>query len=166
MDQTRCDLCGDPLTADQLVSISGKTVCARCKPDLLMNLKSGIPAAPRISPERASEIKSRISRLNILSFVFALPGIALQAGAGAVASGPNALSEGSAVLLRIVGAPLIIAGLVCYARMKARSGWWGLLGLLSCLGLIILHYLPKNCHNCGKGASYSAKSCSSCDAPV
>ena len=78
MATTACDLCRTPLSADQLVTISGKTVCAKCKPDVVMNIKSGVGTSARVSPERAEEIKRRISRLNLMSFVFAVPGLALQ----------------------------------------------------------------------------------------
>jgi hypothetical protein len=164
-----CDLCKGSFTPDQLVPISGKNVCAKCKPELVMNLKSGVSASPRIDPRRAQEIKSKISRLNILSFVFALPGIALQVLAGGM-RGDGQVQPGAAaagvLLFQGLGALLLIIGLVCYARMKGRSGALGLLGLLSCLGLILLHFLSKNCHNCQASASYRAKECATCGAPV
>jgi hypothetical protein len=163
-----CDLCKGSFPTEQLVPISGKTVCAKCKPELVMNLKSGVSASPRIDPRTAQEIKRRISRLNILSFAFAIPGILLQVvagGARGAAQGQHA-SEGGALALQGLGSILIIVGLALYARMKGRSGALGLLGLLSCIGLIILNYLPKNCHHCRASASYRDKQCSACGAPV
>ena len=171
MPTTPCDLCRTPLPADQLVTISGKTVCAKCKPDLVMNLKSGVGTSPRVSPVRAQEIKKTISKLNILSFVFALPGIGLQV-VGALArkdmADPTQASAAQAggLLLQLVGCVLLIVGFAFYGRMKGRSGALGLFGLLSCIGLIILHFYPKKCHNCRTGASYSAKECGACGAPV
>jgi hypothetical protein len=37
---------------------------------------------------------------------------------------------------------LIIVGLGYYAKSKGYSGGWGFLGLLSCIGLIVLAVLP------------------------
>lgn len=162
-----CDVCKKPATADELVPISGKNVCAKCKPDVVMNVKSGVSGSSRIGPQRAAEIKRKISRLNLLSFAFAVPGILLQFGPAFAAAGQvTPETAGSIMVVRLLGAPLIIAGLVCYALMKGRSGLLGLLGLLSCLGLIILHFFPKNCHNCRASGSYSAKACATCDAPM
>jgi len=163
-----CDLCKGTFTADQLVPIGGKNVCATCKPELVMNLKSGVNASPPIDPIKAKEIKARISRLNLISFALILPGIALQFLAGGLRGASQSPEEARAQVLGIqaVGAVMVILGLVCYARMKGRSGALGLLGLLSCLGLIILNYLPKNCQNCRTSAGYSAKECGACGAPV
>jgi hypothetical protein len=171
MPTTTCDLCRTPLSADQLVTISGKTVCAKCKPDVVMNIKSGVTSSGRVSPERAQEIKKKISKLNILSFVLAVPGLLLQFGgvamAGAAASSGEVESIPPILILGRLLAPfLIIAGLVCYSLMKGRSGLLGLLGLLSCIGLLILHFLPKKCHNCRNSAGYNAKDCGTCGAPV
>ena len=164
-----CDICKDAFTEDQLVSIGGKSVCAGCKPELVMNLKSGVSAAPRIDPIKAKEIKSRLSRLNLLSFALALPGLALQVIAGGMRGAAEATSvSAQAGLLAVqgVGAVLWIAGLAFYARMKGRNPMLGLLGLLSCLGLIVLNYLSKNCHNCKASNGYSAKLCTTCGGPV
>lgn len=53
--------------------------------------------------------------------------------------------DGAAILgllLILVGAGLFIWGCMNYAEGKGHSKWLGLLGLLSCLGLIILLFLP------------------------
>jgi hypothetical protein len=171
MTNTACDLCKTPLPIDQLVTISGKTVCAKCKPEVVMNLKSGVGSGPRVTPELAEQIRKKISRLNILSFVLALPGLGLQI-AGAMASGARTAGEeltaaqAGGALLQLLGVPLVIGGLACYGLMKGRSWALGLFGLLSCFGLLILHFFPKKCHNCRTGASYRAKDCVSCGAPV
>ena len=166
-----CDLCKGSFPTEQLVPISGKTVCAKCKPELVMNLKSGVSAAPRIDPRTAQEIKKRISRLHMLSFLFIIPGIVLLVLAGgargAASQGqPGVHAMAGAFAIQGLGSILFIIGLVLYARMKGRSGVLGLLGLLSCIGLIILNYLPKNCLHCRASASYRAKECSACGAPM
>jgi len=163
-----CDVCKTPTSADQLVTIGGQTVCAKCKPDVVLNMKSGVSGAPRISPEKAEESRKKISRLNLLSFVLAAPGIGLQFFGGALIAGSRtgADAAGIILMLRLVGAPLVIAGLCCYARMKGRSWALGLFGLLSCLGLIILAVLPKCCHNCRTLSSYRVRECGACGAPM
>ena len=65
-----------------------------------------------------------------------------------------------------IGAVLVIIDLVFYARMKGRPGIFGVLGLLSCLGLITLGLLSKTYQNCGASASYRVKGCGNCGAPV
>jgi len=64
------------------------------------------------------------------------------------------------------GMALFTVGMVFYARMKGRHGAMGLFGLLSCIGLLVLHFLPKSCQNCRASASYRVKECSACGAPV
>lgn len=163
-----CDVCKTPTEADQLVTIGGQTVCAKCKPDVVLNMKSGVSGAARISPEKAEEIRKRITRLNLLSFALAVPGIALQFFGGALIAGgrPGPEAAATILMLRLVGVPLVIAGLCCYAMMKGRSWALGLFGLLSCLGLIILAVLPKCCHHCRTMSSYRVKECGACGAPM
>jgi len=45
-------------------------------------------------------------------------------------------------LLTLVGAVLFIWGCINYAEGKGYSKWLGLLGLLSCIGLVVLVVLP------------------------
>jgi hypothetical protein len=157
-----CDACGTKLADDQLVIISGKSVCAQCKPDFLMNLKSGLGTETAgVSPEEAATIRSRIKRLNVLSFVFALPGLALQFGGAALPGAREGVSG-----LQGLGALMVIVGLCIYARMKGRSWAWGLFGLLSIFGLIGLYFLGEICQHCGSKESYKSKSCAACGAPV
>jgi hypothetical protein len=67
-------------------------------------------------------------------------------------------------LLTLLGAATLVYGLSLYARMRNQSAWWGALGLLSCLGLVILLLLPKRCHHCG--AKTKGKTCDKCGAPA
>jgi hypothetical protein len=80
-----------------------------------------------------------IKGYNQMSFGLGVPGIVLQlAGLYAVTTRGSNLG---AVFI-IVGIGLFIAGLAYYAKAKARSPWWCLLGLLSLLGMIILALIP------------------------
>lgn len=161
-----CDVCKGTFTPDELVPIGGKNVCAKCKPDVVMNLKSGVGAAPRIDPLKAKEIKERISKLNLLSFALAIPGMVLHGFALQMGTQLGTSPPPIAGALQLLGIALVIAGFCFYARMKGRSGALGLLGLLSCLGLIILHFLSKTCQNCSSSAGHAAKECSTCGGPV
>lgn len=109
----------------------------------------------QVSPAQAEEIRARIKRLNSLSLALGAPGLLLQAVG-------NIGSSGLAV--KVVGAALLVAGLSTYARMRGRSGWFGALGLLSCLGIIFLALLPKRCHHCG--ATTKGATCTACGAPA
>ena len=46
------------------------------------------------------------------------------------------------LILAIVGLVFFIWGCMNYAAGKGHSKWLGLLGLLSCIGLLILVFLP------------------------
>lgn len=51
------------------------------------------------------------------------------------------------LLLALIGAVLFIWGCMNYAVGKGHSKWLGLLGLLSCIGLVILLFLPDRHKN-------------------
>ena len=70
-------------------------------------------------------------------------GIILQIAGQVLAS----TSEAGAILglvVVLVGAVFFIWGCMNYANGKGHSKWLGLLGLLSCIGLIILIFLPDH----------------------
>jgi len=48
------------------------------------------------------------------------------------------------LILMVVGVVLFIWGCMNYAVGKGHSKWLGLFGLLSCIGLIILVFLPDH----------------------
>ena len=101
-------------------------------------------AAARVGREM-DEIHARRKKYNLLSFALFLPGFALSIGgqllmthAGDADLGPMLAGFAAAGL----GVLLLIAGFGCYAIYKGRSPAWGLLGLLSWIGLIVLAALP------------------------
>ena len=116
-------------------------------------------AGQPLTPERRAEIENELKRLNRTSFMLAVPGFVLQ-GVG------RSMEGGLALLVSLLGTALIIGGLVSYARLRGRHPAWSLLGLVSCLGLLILYFLPKHCLHCTTSHSYSAKQCSRCGAPL
>jgi hypothetical protein len=104
--------------------------------------------------EQSAAIAATIVRLNNWGLIFGVVGLGLQSFGGA--SGNR--------LLQLAGAGVLVVGLGFYAKMRGREAWWGLLGLLSCLGLLVLYLLPKSCHHCH--ATTKGKVCSVCGAPA
>ena len=68
--------------------------------------------------------------------LFILLGIAVQFGGAAVASAVG--SDVLSILSRIGGAILFVSGCCYYAKGKGYHVAWGLLGLLSLIGLLVL----------------------------
>jgi hypothetical protein len=114
------------------------------------------PGVAPLDPAAAQAIQARIQRLNGISLGLGIPGLLIQFAG-------MAFDASIRPLFQLVGGGLLIAGLTFYARMKGRSGWWGLMGLLSILGLIILAVLPAHCHNCGQ--TVKGNRCKQCGAP-
>lgn len=79
---------------------------------------------------------------NRTSFMFGVPGIVLQF-VGWLMQG-DTIPGGSplGLVVQVVGTVLLIVGLSFYARAKGHHPAWGLMGLLSIIGLIVLAVLP------------------------
>jgi hypothetical protein len=83
---------------------------------------------------------------NRKSLALGVPGIVLQLlGNVMYRTGGVVAPQGQAetghplwLLVALVGTVLLIAGLSFYAKAKGRSPAWGLMGLLSIIGLIVL----------------------------
>lgn len=71
---------------------------------------------------------------NRKSLAFGVPGLVLQLGGKA---------EGYP-LITLVGSILLLVGLAYYAKGKGRHPAWGLFGLLSIIGVIILACMKDN----------------------
>jgi hypothetical protein len=71
----------------------------------------------------------------------------IMAGAGGVVRAQPPMPLAAAALY-LAGATLFLWGCVQYARGKGHSGWWGALGLLWILGLLVLFFLPDR-HKAG-----------------
>lgn len=76
-----------------------------------------------------------IKRYNRLSFVFGIPGIALQILGMAMRFNGHDL-QGR--MVAFAGIVLLIIGLALYAKALGRNPAWGILGVLSIFGLLIL----------------------------
>jgi hypothetical protein len=95
--------------------------------------------------------------MNQTSLALGVPGLGLQIGG-------NAMHGVAGGLTSLLGIGLLVAGLSVYARMRGHSPWLGALGLLSCLGMLILALLPKRCFNCQ--ARTKGATCAECGAPA
>ena len=110
----------------------------------------------QVSPDQADEIARRLKSLNSRSLAIGGLGLALQGAGG--------LSGQLGTMLRVAGTILLVIGLSDYARMRGQSPWLGLLGLASCLGVLVLLVLPKRCSNCR--GHFNGPWCASCGAPA
>lgn len=119
----------------------------------------GSQAGLALPPERAEEIRRLLKGYNTKSFAIALPGLALQIVG-------NNIGGAAGAALTLVGFALFMGGLWFYAKMRGQHPAMCLLGILSCLGMVILYFLPKKCLNCGASASFSSKQCARCTAPL
>jgi len=115
------------------------------------------PAALQISEAEYERIKRRLKEMNRNSLALGGPGLALQIVG-------NAVQGVTGGLISLVGIGLLVAGLSIYARMRGHSPWFGALGLLSCIGMLILLVLPKRCFNCQ--AKTKGAICAACGAPA
>jgi TRAP-type C4-dicarboxylate transport system permease small subunit len=68
-------------------------------------------------------------------------GILLQIAGRYVAARTNPMAG---LIMSLVGLVFFIWGCMNYAEGKGHSKWLGLLGLLSCIGLIVLIVLPDH----------------------
>ncbi len=113
----------------------------------------------KIDEEGKLAIRAKLKRLNTLSLGIGAPGLLLQ-GMGA--------SRSSLLffLASIVGTAMLIVGLAYYAQYRGRHWAFGLLGLASCLGTIILYFIGKKCLHCHASHGFRASTCTNCGAPL
>lgn len=115
----------------------------------------GREVAP-ITPAQRAAVEKRLKKLSSLIFLACVPGILLQ-GLG---------QDLRPRWLWLVGWLLFALGVAFYARSRGRHAAWGLLGSLSCFGMLILAILPKYCLSCTTRNSYKAKHCERCTGPL
>ena len=91
------------------------------------------------------------AQLNRKSLMFGVPGIILQIvgwvmnrgdSAATIRNAPPAESNVLALVITVIGTVLLIYGLALYAKAKGYHPLFGLFGLLSIIGLIVLGVLP------------------------
>ena len=82
-------------------------------------------------------------RLNRISLLWGVPGLLIQTFAYIVG---NMMAQPLLALfflcVSLAGTALLLIGLAYYSKAKGHSPWWGLVGILSCLGILILAALP------------------------
>lgn len=85
------------------------------------------------------------AQLNRKSLMLGIPGIVLQLAGNFMtprSDSADAVALLLPALLMIGGTILLIIGLGYYASAKGHSRWWGLMGFLSLIGLIVLAVMP------------------------
>jgi predicted alpha/beta hydrolase len=111
---------------------------------------------PQVDSQTAQEIGNRIRKLNRQSLAIGVGGMVMQI----VGSNIGGIAG---MALSLLGLCSLFCGYGLYAKMKGRSPWWGVVGLFSCVGLIVLYFLPTECHNCH--TEVKGKTCHECGAP-
>ena len=74
-----------------------------------------------------------IAKYNNISLLLGIPGLVIQM-AGAVRSMP---------IVFVIGTILLITGFSFYAKAKGRNPAWGLFGLLSWVGILVLALIKE-----------------------
>ena len=115
------------------------------------------PGQIQMNEAQYARIRGQLQAMNRKSLSLGGTGLVLQIGG-------NAMHGAIGVVASLLGLGLLIAGLSTYARMRGHSPWFGALGLLSCLGMLVLVLLPKKCFNCT--AKIKGANCAACGAPA
>ena len=79
-----------------------------------------------------------IKRYNNLSLVIAIPGIIIQVAAQLMMQGEQ---SNLGLLVSLIGTVMVLIGFAYYAKAKGRNPLWCIVGVLSCLGLLIMALL-------------------------
>ena len=146
MADSSCPACGGALPG-------GLETCPRCGADLE---KAGRDRTVR-----------RFRRAKLVLLLVLLAGLLLNIlGDDLVVGLGGAKKSPAAVGARLSGVAVLILGGVFYARLKGRSGWWGLIGLLGCIGYGVLLWMEKSCLRCGTRSKDKVEECPTCRAPL
>jgi len=83
------------------------------------------------------------SRLNRISLLWGVPGIVGQIMGNIIMGAAQEAITALFGLAMLLGCTVsLLIGLAYYAKAKGHSPWWGLMGLLSCIGILVLAVLP------------------------
>jgi cytochrome bd-type quinol oxidase subunit 2 len=115
------------------------------------------------SPE---SLRRRYSRVKRLALFLASVGFVAQMVARTWFRAAAAGERDEPLWMALAATLLVLLTSVVYVRVKGRSAWWGLLGLLSIFGFVTLLCLERCCHRCRRKVPVSAESCPDCNAPV
>ncbi len=141
--------------------------CASCSAPV----PGGLEACPHCGADAGESLRERAVRrfrraklgltlLLVAGFLLNMLGDDLVDWLGGAKKGPAAIG------MRLSGTMVLVLGGVFYARLKGRSGWWGLIGLLNCIGYIVLLWMDKICLRCGTRSKDKVEECPACRAPI
>lgn len=70
-------------------------------------------------------------------------------------------------ILVMLGTVLVfVFACALHARVKGRSAWFGLMGLLHLVGYLFICFMKRGCHRCGTLAKDWADTCPACGGPI
>lgn len=141
-----CPSCGEGVP-------DGLEDCPGCGLDL-------VAAARERAVRRFRRAKFLLTTALVVGFLLNMLGGFVVEWLGGSKKGPTALA------LRFSGTALLVGGGIFYARLKGRSGWWGLIGLLNCIGYCVLIFMDKICLRCGTRSKDKLEECPTCRAPI
>ncbi len=141
-----CPSCERPIA-------DGTDDCPHCGANL-------VAAARDRAVRRFRRAKFLLTSALVAGFFLNLLGDDVVGWLGGAKKGPLGLS------LRLLGTLILVTGGVFYARLKGRSGWWGLIGFLNCIGYCVLVWMDKICLRCGTRSKDKFEECPSCRAPI
>ncbi len=166
-----CPRCASPIASDPSVSWKEREYkdWPECEDE------SGRPqlTCPNCGAELVGPLEASASGITVTSWLgravhwtlvlFALPGLSMQLVGAWLAAGP---APRIGIPLLFLGTLLLGAGLALYAKMRGRSVWWGLSGLLNCLGLLTILALGKRCIACKRPVDETSLRCGGCGTPA
>lgn len=95
-----------------------------------------LPGSCEVKQNKGTKAIIMLKEYKVKTNLFILFGITVQFGGAILASAMEV--DGLSILFRIVGAILLITGCCYYAKGKGYHVAWGLLGVFSLIGLIVL----------------------------
>ena len=125
----------------------------------------GLPVA-RVTRDEALAIHRRIRVLNTVSLVIAVSALGLQWHSFQIRRSELMYDIFAATRYQLSGAALLIISLCIGAAVKGRSILFGLAGIFSIAGIVVLLLLRSRCHHCRRMNRWSTKECPACGAPA
>ena len=164
-----CESCGKKCSTDQRVKIDGLQLCAACKQDAVLDIKSGVKGGvrPMICPPGTAELLARENRKHWwIGFSCLCAGILLMSLDPISRVVRAGLPGFFSWFLPFFGFLVFFVGFAFYASARGRSGSWAFLSMICVVGLVVLYFLPRHCYYCDAVHAFYRKECDRCRAPL
>ncbi len=126
-----CPMCGGQLA-------SAAIECPHCGERRVGD--ASLPADAAQLQEELDTLNENRRRNNMLGFAFGVPGLAMQIIGGVLSAQDEQLLLVGFVL-RLLGLAMLMVGIGFVAAYKGRNPAWALLGLIGCIGLLVILFL-------------------------